>query len=130
MIPRSWLQSPLLQPPGLQRLTALAFAGYALLIGWLSLMPTTGTGRLWDKAVHFTIYLIFVLLGSPLCRRWSRLLLLALGVLVYSAALEIAQHFVGREMSLRDLLANGLGIALALLILRWRWNAPRPPFLR
>jgi len=113
----------MIPPSLLQKLSALAFGSYALLIGWLSLAPSTGTGRLWDKALHCTAYLLFVLLGSPLCARWRALGWLAIAVFAYSAALEVVQHFVGRHMSLLDLLANGLGVGLALLLLRLRWNA-------
>ena len=51
-----------------RHISTVAFVGYALLIAWLSLSPPSDAGALfWDKALHATAYLIFVLLGSPLC---------------------------------------------------------------
>jgi hypothetical protein len=41
----------------------------------------------WDKALYATAYLIFVLLGSPLCRARWQLVWLGLGVVRYRVGL-------------------------------------------
>jgi VanZ family protein len=93
------------------------FLGYGLIITWLSLSPGGGEGLpLWDKAMHLTLYALFVMLGSPLCQTRRGLYALAGGLLVYSGLMEIGQHFApGRFMSAADLLANALGSALGLV---------------
>lgn len=92
----------------------LSFIAYTALVGYVSLAPSSGGGLpLWDKAMHFTVYAIFVLLGCQLCNNRRQLLLMSLAVLIYGGVLEIIQSTVGRDMSLLDLLANGLGIMLA-----------------
>jgi len=111
-----------------RRFFALAFVGYGLLIAWASLSaPPDEAALFWDKAVHATVYLIFVLLGAPLLAssvaadRRRQLLWLAVGVFGYGVLMEVGQHFVpGRFMSAGDLVANGLGVVLGLGVVRYR----------
>lgn len=100
-------------------LKGLGLLVYAALVAYVSLKPSGGEGLpLWDKAMHFTIYAIFALLGSSLCRSQAQLWWMAAAILLYGAALELAQSFTGRDMSALDILANGIGIGVALLLLR------------
>ena len=71
----------------------------------------------WDKALHATAYLIFMLLGSPLCRSRRHLIWLSLFVLVYGALMEVGQYFVpGRDMSAADMVANGVGVLVGVAL--------------
>ncbi len=101
------------------KLTGTAFAAYTLLTAWLSLTPATGSAPLWDKPLHMAAYLIYVLLGTPLCRKPAHLYWMAAGIFIYSGLMELGQHFVpGRSMSFADLLANGFGVALGVALVR------------
>ncbi len=101
------------------KFTGAAFAAYTLLMAWLSLTPATGSTPLWDKPLHLAAYLIYVLLGTPLCGKGAQLYWMAAVIFIYSGLMELGQHFVpGRSMSLADLLANGLGVALGVVLAR------------
>ena len=93
---------------------------YTGLAAWLSLAPADNTTlpvlETWDKAMHATLYGIFALLGAQLCSSRRQFVWLATAILVYSGLLEIGQNFVpSRTMETLDLLANGLGIFLAVV---------------
>jgi VanZ family protein len=94
------------------------FAAYTWLGTSVSLAPATGGGLpLWDKSMHFTFYAIYVLLGSQLVRTPRHFHLLCLAIFAYSGCMEIGQHFVpGRSMSAMDMLANGLGVGLGMIL--------------
>jgi VanZ family protein len=96
----------------------LAFAAYTWLLTSVSLAPATGGSLpLWDKSMHATAYAVFVLLGSQLVRTPQQFYLLSLGIFAYGGLIEIGQHFIpGRDMSALDLLANGIGVAVGLLL--------------
>ena len=98
-----------------------AFAAYTLLITALSLIPTVPSTQVGDKPLHTAAYLVYLLLGTPLCRRIDHLYWMAGGILIYSGLLEVAQHFVpGRHMSVADIAANGLGILVGVALARWK----------
>ncbi len=102
-----------------RRIFIAAFAAYTMLIAWLSLTPAVGKVQLWDKPLHSAAYLVYLLLAVPLCRRIEHLYWMAGGIFIYSGLMELAQHFVpGRHMSLADILANGLGITIGLVLTR------------
>jgi VanZ family protein len=91
----------------------LIFFAYAALTTYVSLAPAGGQGLpLWDKAMHFTVYAIFAVLGSQLCRRPGQIAWVSLAILAYGGLLEVIQSFIGRDMSALDLLANGIGVAV------------------
>jgi VanZ family protein len=96
----------------------LAFAAYTLLLTSVSLAPASGGSLpLWDKSMHATAYAVYVLLGSQLVRTPRQFYLMSLGIFAYGGLIEIGQHFIpGRDMSALDLLANGLGLALGMLL--------------
>jgi VanZ family protein len=68
----------------------------------------------WDKARHFLAYAgvaLPIALARP--RHWGWLLL---GLIGWSLMIECVQPLVGRDRDLRDLLANSMGVLLALAI--------------
>lgn len=97
---------------------------FTAFITWQSLAPSSGPALFWDKGLHFAAYLLFALVTLPWTRGLSsRLFGLCAAVFVYSAALEVIQHFLPtRQMDVLDLVANGLGVlvgvASALVIVR------------
>lgn len=83
---------------------------------------------IWDKAAHFIAFgLVLWSLGvlfRRLPRTWAALLAIALG-----AAVEVVQRYVGRDPSWGDLLADALGVGVALLTWAvWRRFRPREAF--
>lgn len=100
-------------------------------ICWLALSPvppkTADTG--WDKANHALAFAVLAFVGvwafASRPRQWGWLVL---ALLAYGGGIEIAQSFVPpREADVADLLADGLGIALGLLV-AWplaAWGASR-----
>ncbi|WP_292066312.1 VanZ family protein [Brevundimonas sp. UBA7664] len=108
----------------------LRLAGAVVLIVLLFLLLSPG-GTLeteeiiWDKAAHFIAFgLILWSLGvlfRRLPRTWAALLAVVLG-----GAVEVVQGYIGRDPSWGDLLADALGVAVALLIwAAWRRFRPR-----
>jgi VanZ family protein len=97
----------------LMRLTAVA-----ILLVCLTLMigPFGGVEagtHVWDKAAHFVVFGLFLWCFGVLFRRLPRLwcAVLAIGL---GAAVEVVQGQVGRDASWGDLLADSLGVAVAL----------------
>lgn len=85
----------------------------------LSLTPiATTVPTLWnDKLIHFMSYFLLMMMFDFSCWSGERLLVKALLVVVYSYLIEYGQSFVpGREMSFDDVLANGAGVLLFLLL--------------
>lgn len=84
--------------------------------------------NIWDKAAHFVAFGLILWSIGVLFRRLPRALA-ALSALALGAAVEIVQGMVGRDASWGDLLADGLGILLALLLwVIWRRFEPRTAF--
>lgn len=80
---------------------------------------------IWDKGAHFVVFGLILWSFGVLFRRLPRLLAAALA-LALGGAVEIVQGLVGRDASWGDLLADGLGIATALLLWAiWRGFRPR-----
>ena len=81
--------------------------------------------NIWDKAAHFVAFGLILWSIGVLFRRLPRTLA-ALAALTLGGAVEIIQGMVGRDASWGDLLADGLGILLALLLWAiWRRFEPR-----
>ena len=94
------------------------FLGMAIITGG-SLMPSE-PGPEWiphvDKAVHFTGYFISTFYFQQLTKNQKPILIFIL-LFSYSGAIEIAQDFFPtRQMSLLDLIANGLGALCGSLL--------------
>ncbi len=84
--------------------------------------------NIWDKAAHFVAFGVILWSIGVLFRRLPRTLA-ALSALALGAAVEVIQGLVGRDASWGDLLADGLGILLALLLWAiWRRFEPRTAF--
>lgn len=99
-------------------LARAAFAVAWLAITALALMPAPSVpvSTLWDKADHLLAFAVLTLLGRAAFPITARRL--ALGLLAYGAAIELAQSALPtRSGSLLDLLADALGIGLALGVL-------------
>ena len=84
----------------------------------VSLTPSLGGWvPLWDKSLHATFYAIYVLLGCELVHTPRHFYQLCAAIFIYSGLMEIGQHYVpGRSMSGLDLLANGIGISLGMVL--------------
>ena len=112
----------------LLRLTAVA-----ILIVSLTLMigPFGGAeaaSGVWDKGAHFVVFGLILWSFGVLFRRLRRLMAAVLA-LALGGAVEVVQGLVGRDASWGDLLADGLGIATALLLwAMWRRFQPRTAF--
>ncbi|MFA4891839.1 hypothetical protein [Brevundimonas sp.] len=84
--------------------------------------------NVWDKAAHFVAFGLILWSIGVLFRRLPRTLA-ALSALALGGAVEVVQGMVGRDSSGGDLLADGLGILLALLLWAiWRRFEPRTAF--
>ena len=103
-----------------------AFWVLALATLCLSLMPTERLPpalNFWDKAQHALGFAGLTLLGLPAFPCQARQLLL--GLVLYGAGIEVAQHLTGwRYGDPADWLADCLGIGLGWLL--WRaWQLRR-----
>ena len=113
--------------------TLMRLVAVAILAVLLTLMigPFGGVEAgtmIWDKAAHFVAFGLFLwsfgVLFRRLPRTWAAALVIALG-----AAVEVIQGFVGRDASWGDLLADALGVGVALLLWAiWRRFEPRTAF--
>jgi VanZ family protein len=108
----------------------LRLAGAVVLVVLLVLLLSPGgtieaDEIIWDKAAHFIAFGLilwsFGVLFRRLPRTWAALLAIILG-----GAVEVVQGYIGRDPSWGDLLADALGVAVALLIwAAWRRFRPR-----
>ena len=113
--------------------TLLRIIGAVVLLVLMALLLSPGgtieSERLiWDKAAHFIAFGLILWSFGVMFRRLPRvraaLLAIALG-----AAVEVVQRYIGRDASWGDLLADALGVAVALLIWAvWRRFRPREAF--
>ena len=88
-----------------------------VVIGVLTLTPTPHMPRgnlHWDKLAHL---LAFMVLVFPTAALWPRVTALV-GVLAvgYGAAIEVIQPYAGRSAEFADLLADGIGVGLGLIL--------------
>lgn len=89
-------------------------------ITWLALVPDPpqGISTGWDKSNHLLAFASLAFTGVWACwpqpRQWW---LLVLALLAYGIGIEIAQGFLPpRSADAADVLADGMGIALGLLV--------------
>jgi VanZ family protein len=101
-------------------LLGAATVAYAIVIGWLSLIPTTGLPlqSIGDKVQHVAAYAgLGLLAGLAIARpRIQANLLLAAVVTGYGAAIECVQPYTGRFFDWLDMLANGFGAAIGVAL--------------
>jgi VanZ family protein len=104
-----------------------AFFGLTALVIWLSVkVPGEGPGiPIWDKLQHFLAYAVLGVTGALGFPGKKPAFVLALGLVLLGAALEVAQSYVpARDMSLGDGIADLLGVifgvGLGYLVTRGR----------
>ena len=81
-----------------------------------SLVPRESGGDVGsaDKVLHLLAYAVAIL---PLTQHKTQpRLIFAMGVLIWSGAIELVQPFVGRSANLMDLAANAVGLSLGLAL--------------
>ena len=106
-------------------LALLATALLAAVIAYLTLTPPrpeASDGLLSDKAYHVIAFAALILPGALLYLR--SLIWLIPAALVFGAAIERVQPYVGRSAEIADFAADGVGLACGLilgLIMRRRW---------
>ena len=112
----------------LLRLTAVAIllVSLTLMIGPFG--GAEAASGVWDKGAHFVVFGLILWSFGVLLRRLPRLTAAALAILL-GGLVEIVQGLVGRDASWGDLLADGLGVGVALLLWAiWRRFQPRAAF--
>ena len=87
-------------------------------IAYLSLTPTEIVTIGNDKTSHFIAYgILMSIIGLISFQTRKRFFLGIVLALLYGALLEIGQHYVpGRFMSVYDLIANGTGVFIGIII--------------
>ena len=102
-----------------RRLWQALFALLFIVISYLALShaPPAGISTGWDKANHGLAFASLAFCGHMAGARRGWLLFMAL--LAYGGAIELLQmHIPNRDGDWHDLLADGVGIALGLLVSR------------
>ena len=112
----------------LMRLTAVVLLAVCLTLMIGPFGAIEAATNIWDKAAHFVTFGLFLWSFGVLFRRlprlWCAVLAVALG-----GAVEVLQGLVGRDASWGDLLADSLGVAVALLLwVLWRRGETRTAF--
>lgn len=83
----------------------------------LALLPDreVDVGFTYDKLNHVAAFLV---LGVLFCLAWPEIKwCMALGVLLLvGVSIEVAQHFVGRDASFWDVVADAVGLGLSALV--------------
>ena len=73
-------------------------------------LPETG---MWDKMNHALAYGVLAVLGGFGFKGWRSLLMVAIGLVVLGAGLELAQSVISyRDGGITDALANFIGVAI------------------
>ncbi len=88
-----------------------------LVISWLVVAPQEELPpvRLWDKAAHTLAFAALMLLCAVAYRQRFSLARIASMLFIFGVGIEIVQYLIPyREFSLLDMLANSLGILVAL----------------
>ena len=100
----------------------------ALLLGPAPALEAQRPGL--DKVGHFGVFgLLLWCLGVLFTR--VRRMALAIAALLIGIATEVIQGMTGRDAEMLDVLADGLGIMVALIVwAAWRGFAPRRHFRR
>ena len=100
----------------------IVFIVYAGIVAFTSLYPggSQSVEHL-DKVVHLLVYYIFAVLGYRMLANKRHYLYMCFGIVAYSGLIELGQSYIpGREMSMLDLLANIVGVALGALVVNRR----------
>ena len=100
----------------------ILFVLYALVIAYLSLMPTVAPVgvRHGDKVGHLLAYAVFALLALFAVNNRRQFYQWSLGIIAFGLAMEGLQSMIpGRMMSFWDFVANSVGVVLAIVISSW-----------
>lgn len=114
----------------IRQIFRLAFVSIAGLIIYLSLVPHLPLPDLSniDKVEHLLAYFALQLSGGIAFKRPASIWFVLIFCICLGLSMEIAQLYVpGREASMADMIANMLGIALALVTLAFRGRYTRTP---
>ena len=83
--------------------------------------PSVGGVNVWDKAAHFTAYLLLCGWFLQIYRRGRARLWVAVSAIGLGAGLEVLQGLGGvRYFEFADMLANSLGAFAGVLVVRGR----------
>lgn len=100
----------------MQRLMQASFWGALVFTFVSAVLPEAYAPslNLWDKAAHCICFFVLTLLGA-LAYPWRRLLVIAAGLALLGALIEVVQGLpiVRRDMDFWDWVADVLGIAIA-----------------
>lgn len=107
----------------LETLRIVQFVVLTGYVTWLYLVPEPGGvfDFFWDKLLHVLSWLVLCL-SLRLAFPFQKFIWPVLWLFVYSILVEAVQYFMPpRQFSMLDVLANGVGILLALACIRlWR----------
>lgn len=96
---------------------AVSTIAIALLIAVTTLMPTPHIhhgGNHLDKLAHMAAFFVLVF---PTAALWPRVTAwIGLLAVLYGAAIEVIQPYAGRSAEFADLLADGIGVALGIIV--------------
>ncbi len=102
----------------MRKLIICFYVIYVFIITYLSLTPIEHKGPvvIWDKAAHFTAYLLLAMFVRKVHIRFSYLTCV-ITCFSYSFAIECIQYFIpNRQFDVLDMLANLLGTILGVII--------------
>ena len=102
----------------MRKLIICFYVIYVFIITYLSLTPIEHKGPvvIWDKAAHFTAYLLLAMFVRKVHIRFSYLTCV-ITCFSYSFVIECIQYFIpNRQFELLDMLANLLGAILGVVI--------------
>ena len=95
-----------------------------LFIIYMSLRSSLNlTQHVSDKSMHFVAYATWAAIACATPSNRRHIALYAAIIFATGVAIEFIQPNVGREKSMMDVLANGLGVAAGILMAMWarRW---------
>lgn len=91
-------------------------------MAWLAFQPSTGmeSGLPWDKANHAAAFVVLTVLAGCGWPGLSRIALV-LTMLAAGIGIELVQGLpqIGRDADVRDVVADGVGIAAGLAGMAW-----------
>lgn len=99
----------------------LAYAWTAIIFALLSVQvdtPYQGDFSLLDKMGHILIFILWVYLWlhALKIRTWKHTLFIACIGILYGGIMEVWQGYIGRSPEVFDLLANGIGIGIGIIL--------------
>ncbi len=87
-----------------------------LTLGSLDASVSTSSFQISDKILHFTAYAAFSVIAFFPPYRPARVLTIALCIFGYGVLIEYLQQMVGRQFSIYDIIANGVGVIVGTFL--------------